>query len=147
MTKFEWVTVGFSISTVSDGVYEPGVVPLERRIRCLRELSAKGIRTWVSMAPVVPQLILADLESLIRRLREAGVSAVRAGLLRFQCYEESRKMFEGVTRRAWTDFLADSGQTIARINELLRKYDLDSSAKALHWNPPEREHTIDSFAS
>ena len=128
LKRFEWIRVGFSISTACDRRYEPGVVPVERRVECLRRLSSVGIRTWVSMAPIIPRLILTDLEALIGKLREAGVSMVMPGLLRFQWYEESRRMFEGVTGESWTSSLEGSEPTLERIKELIRSYGLDESS-------------------
>ena len=146
LTKFEWIRVGFSISTASDRRYEPGVVPVERRIECLKKLSSRGIKTWVSMAPIIPQLILTDLEALIGELREAGVSVVMPGLLRFQWYEESRRMFEGVTGEAWTNFLEDSGPTLERIRELIKTYGLNDSSDFFRCGSGARDCKIDSFA-
>jgi len=147
LKKFEWITVGVSISTASDRQYEPGVVPVERRIECLRQLSKSGIKTWVSMAPIIPQLLLTDIEGLILRLRDSGVRAVMPGLLRFQWYEESREMFEGVTGRPWTDFLLESGPTMTKIKDLLRSHDLDNSGALFDWKRHGQECKIDSFAS
>ena len=147
LKTFEWIRVGFSISTACDRRYEPGVVPVERRVECLRKLSSVGIRTWVSMAPIIPRLILTDLEALIGRLREAGVSMVTPGLLRFEWYEESRRMFEGVTGEAWTNFLEDGGPTLHRIRELIKTYGLDGSSDFFMCESRGRDRKIDSFAS
>ena len=147
LKRFEWIRVGFSISTACNRRYEPGVVPVERRVECLRKLSSVGIRTWVSMAPIIPRLILTDLEALIGRLREAGVSMVMPGLLRFEWYEESRKMFEGVTGEAWTNFLEDGGPTLHRIRELIKTYGLDGSSDFFVCESRGRDRKIDSFAS
>ena len=147
LKRFEWIRVGFSISTACDRRYEPGVVPVERRVDCLRKLSSVGIRTWVSMAPIIPRLILTDLEALIGRLREAGVSMVMPGLLRFEWYEESRRMFEGVTGEAWTNFLEDGGPTLHRIRELIKTYGLNGSSDFFTCESRGRDRKIDSFAS
>jgi len=147
LTKFEWIRVGFSISTACDRLYEPGVVPVERRIECLRKLSSRGIRTWVSMAPIIPQLILTDIEELIGKLRDAGVSVVMPGLLRFQSYEESRRMFEGVTGDAWTDLLEDSGPAMKMIRELIKTYGLADSSDFFVYESDRRYSEIESFAS
>jgi DNA repair photolyase len=147
LTKFEWIRVGFSISTACDRRYEPGVVPVERRIECLRKLSSRGIRTWVSMAPIIPRLILTDIEALVGKLRDAGVSMVTPGLLRFQWYEESRRMFEGVTGEAWTNFLEDSGPTLERIRGLIKTYGLDDSSDFFMCESRGRDCRIDSFVS
>ena len=147
LKRFEWIRVGFSISTACDRRYEPGVVPVERRVECLRKLSSIGIRTWVSMAPIIPRLILTDLEALMRKLREAGVSMVMPGLLRFQWYEESRRMFEGVTGEAWTNFLEDGGPTLERIRELIKTHGLYGSSDFFRCESRGRDWKIDSFAS
>ena len=143
--KFEWVRVGFSISTVPDRRFEPGVSPLERRIGCLRKLGAEGIRTWVSLAPIIPGRMLLDLESLLETLSRAGVSAVFPGLLRFQTYEESRMNFERTTGLRTSDIMKDDQETLARTKLLIRQKGLEDSASTMRWEPRKDEGRIDSF--
>lgn len=49
--------VGFSISTVDDGVrklFEPNAPPIKERVRALAELHQAGIRTFAMIAPILP---------------------------------------------------------------------------------------------
>lgn len=94
--ELDWVRVGMSISSVPGRLYEPGVAPVARRVETLRRLEQAGIKTWVSMAPIVPGIGPFDFDGLLTDLKSARVSAVTAGILRFRGYEESRRMFEEV---------------------------------------------------
>lgn len=68
----EWrVSVGFSIPVLSDrmaAVLEPGAASPSRRLDALEKLNAKGIPTWVFIAPVLP--VLADDPGDIQRITE-----------------------------------------------------------------------------
>lgn len=147
LKKFDWLRVGFSISTVPDRFYEPGVSPLERRIECLKRLSSEGIRTWVSLAPIIPQLVLTDLESLADKLADAGVSSVTAGLLRFQGYEESRAMFERATGKNSALMMEGGDATLEQVRELLRKHALDRSEEMFEWSAKEEHWGLDQFVT
>jgi DNA repair photolyase len=60
--------VGLSITTADDGIrklFEPNAPPIKERVRALDELHQAGIRTYVMIAPILPQAeslaeILAD---------------------------------------------------------------------------------------
>src|SRR4030065_1768866 len=60
--------VGSSITTADDGIrklFEPNAPPIKERVRALDELHCAGIRTYVMIAPILPQAeslteILAD---------------------------------------------------------------------------------------
>jgi DNA repair photolyase len=145
LKKFEWVRVGVSISTVPERRFEPGVVPLERRIECLRRLAAEGIKTWVSLAPIIPGQMLVDLESLVETLRRAGVSAVFPGLLRFQNYEISRMNFERTTGFSMSEMLREDQQTLERAKLLIEQHGLEASASTMEWEPRGDETRLDSF--
>jgi DNA repair photolyase len=50
--------VGLSITTADDGIrrlFEPGAPPIGERLRALDELHAAGIRTYVMIAPILPE--------------------------------------------------------------------------------------------
>lgn len=94
LKKLSWLKVSLSISSVPSSYYEPGVPPLQARITALKKLSDEMISTWMSLAPVIPQLILTDLELLFRKLEEVCVATATISLLRFGGYEESKEMFE-----------------------------------------------------
>ncbi|MDA4114296.1 MAG: radical SAM protein [Thaumarchaeota archaeon] len=135
LKRFEWVRVGFSISSVPERLYEPGVSPLERRIESLRKLSDAGIETWVSMAPLIPSLMRIDLRVVMKALRAAGVSAISPGILRFQGYPESKEMFEKVAGVSSTDLTLGGDKVIADVEGLIEEYGFEGVGDVLDWRP------------
>jgi DNA repair photolyase len=145
LKKFRWARVGFSISTVSDRFYEPGVPLLIGRLEALRKLHDQGITTWVSLAPIVPRLILTDLDWLLKELSVAGVSAVLPGLLRFAGYEESRAMFEHKVGAAASEVIVGGSEVLKEILHLASHYGLDTSSLSLSWREEDEQPTLDVF--
>jgi DNA repair photolyase len=50
--------VGLSITTANDGIrklFEPNAPPIKERVRALDELHRSGIRTYVMIAPILPE--------------------------------------------------------------------------------------------
>ncbi len=77
----ERVTVGVSLSTVDDKLaqlWEPGASPPSARLGVIREAAARGIRTVVMIAPVLPGFsdTFADLHRLAEWSFEAGASEI-----------------------------------------------------------------------
>lgn len=145
LSRFSWVRVGCSISSVSTRFYEPGVVPVSTRIETLRKLHESGIVTWVSMAPIVPQLMLDDVDCLLGKLKQVGVSHVVFGMLRFIGYEESRIMFETRTNRSSELASVGEGKVYERIRKLVEKYEL-SNKSFLEWKDNSRQvKTLDEY--
>jgi DNA repair photolyase len=146
LKRFEWVRVGMSITSVPVRRYEPGVPPLQRRIDTLRKLSKAGISTWVSLAPVIPGIILIDLDGLFEELSSAGVSSVTFGVLRFAGYEESRLMFEATAGVGTNEALAGREQVIAKLSELVRGYSMVPRDEMPEWRPDALSPpSLDSF--
>ena len=72
----ERVEVGFTITTFdvkAQRIFEPGASPVEVRVGAAKRLSAAGIRTWVFIAPMLPQVTESRLESGLRQVEQAGV--------------------------------------------------------------------------
>ncbi len=148
LREFDWIRVGFSISTVPTKFYEPGVPSLEKRLEALAELRDFGITTWVSMAPLIPKLILTDLDSLFRSLKEVEVSSVTVGLLRFVGYEQSKQMFEERSGQS-AEKLMEGGSTVRQqVISKATEYGLDTSGSSLCWSPGDDDAapTLDNFA-
>ena len=122
LRSFEWVEVGMSITTVPVRRFEPGVPPLRRRIDTLRKLHDAGLRTRVSLAPVIPGLMMVDLEELFEELNEAGVSSISYNVLRFAGYEESKKLFEETARMSTSEALVGWEEVSAELSSLVSKY-------------------------
>lgn len=61
---------------------EPGTPSITKRLDTLRKLSEAGIRTGISIAPVIPGLNDDDIPDLLRRAREAGATEAMFVLLR-----------------------------------------------------------------
>jgi DNA repair photolyase len=136
LKKFEWIRVGMSITTVPVRQFEPGVPPLSRRIETLRRLSEAGIQTYVSLAPVIPGIVMVDLDRLFEDLREAGVSWVGFAVLRFAGYDESRTMFEEASGVSFTQALEGRDELVARLSGLVRRYGM--TPKDDEWNSEEK---------
>jgi len=146
LKRFEWVRVGMSITSVPVRRYEPGVPPLRRRIDTLRKLSKAGISTWVSLAPVIPGIVLIDLEELFDELSSAGVTSVSFGILRFEGYEESRLMFEAAAAMETNEALAGREQIMAKLSKLVRQYSMVPKNEMLEWSPGDQSHpSLDGF--
>ena len=145
LKKLQRVRVGMSITTVPSREFEPGVPALPRRIDTLGRLSAAGIRTWVSLAPVIPGAVMLDLDGLFEDLSGAGVSWVSFGVLRFSGYEESRKMFERATGMRTEEALAGRGELVARLSDLVRRYGMGAKDDVSEWKPEPDFRPLDSF--
>lgn len=133
LRKFEWVKVGMSITTVPVRQYEPGVPPLPRRIETLKKLAEARIKTWVSLAPVIPGIMMVDLEQLFADLKDAGVTYVSFGVLRFNGYEESRKMFEEAAKISTAEALEGRDELVQRLSKLVAKYGMWPSEHMAEW--------------
>ena len=149
LKKFSWVRVGFSISTVPDRFYEPLVPSLDARIAALKRLAEASIITWVSMAPVIPQLVLPDMDRMFLRMKESSVSTVTIGLLRFIGYEESRKMFEERSGHKASEVSLGGEEVRKKLMALAEKYGIDTSGANLSWNDNNErnvdDQTLDHF--
>jgi len=80
-----WVRVYFSIPFADDETarkVEPQAPSIRKRFEAMRMLSQAGIKTGISIAPVIPGLTDDDLPELLRRAREAGASEAMYVLLR-----------------------------------------------------------------
>jgi DNA repair photolyase len=133
LRKLEWVRVGFSISSISGRLYEPGVVPVRRRVETLRRLSEAGVKTWVSMAPIVPGMGPFDVDALLGELKSAGVSSVTAGILRFQGYGESRRMFEEATGTSAASAMEGGEEMIAAVRRRVEAHGFEPAESFFHW--------------
>jgi len=134
LRRFDRVKVGMSITTVPVKKFEPGVPPLRRRIDTLKKLARAGIPTWVSLAPVVPGIMMVDLNGVFDELNRAGVSQVSFSILRFTGYEESKALFEEVADMSTTAALEGKEDVVANLSELVRRYGMEPSNDA-KWTP------------
>jgi len=122
------------------------VPALEKRIDALAALEDAGIKTWVSMAPVIPQLILTDLDALFSKLRKAKVSTVTVGMLRFTGYEESKIMFESRSGKSAEEVSVGSKEAHSRIIEVANRYGMDTTGASLEWQASDHAN-VDGFGS
>jgi DNA repair photolyase len=143
--KFDWVKVGMSITTVPVRQFEPGVPPLERRIATLKKLAEAGIQTWVSLAPVIPGIMMVDLDRLFEDLSGAGVSSVSFGILRFTEYEESKKMFEEAAKMSTAEALVGREDVVGRLSDLVKRFGMEPTYDS-EWKPDTSElPSLDTF--
>jgi DNA repair photolyase len=148
LKQLDWVRVGFSISTVPTRFYEPGVPSVDRRLQALYTLRDNGIKTWISMAPIIPSLVLTNLDWLFGRLQEAEISALGLGLLRFNGYEKSKEMFEERTGKTVPEVMSDGATVYQEISAKAKSYGLDTSGDSLAWRDSHEDaSTLDRFAA
>lgn len=147
LRELDWLRVGFSISSVSSKFYEPGVPSIEKRLEALSRLHDCGITTWVSMAPIIPSLILTDLDWLFKKFREAHVSTVTLGLLRFNGYEKSKEMFESRSGKSALEVMENGRSIYQEIKAKAESYGLDVSGSRLSWRPERKIETVPSIES
>lgn len=146
LKKFGHAKVGMSITTVPVRQFEPGVPPLERRIATLKNLAKEEIPTFVSLAPVIPGIIMVDLERLFEDLNDAGVSYISFGVLRFFGYEESQKMFEAASGMTAAEALVGRNELVARLSGLVKRYGMEPSEGASDWRQNDGFLALDSFS-
>ena len=74
-----------SVTTLDDGlkrILEPRTASPRRRLGALRTLSAAGIPTGVLVAPIIPCINDAEIESILEASREAGARVAHYTLIR-----------------------------------------------------------------
>ncbi len=148
LKRFDWARVGMSISSVPVRDFEPGVPSLERRIDTLKRLGNAGIPTWVSLAPVIPGLLMVELDRLFEDLSRAGVGSVSFGILRFAGYEESKRMFEETSGMSTSEALAGREEVVARLTDLVRHYGMEPKDDASEWKPETNDaRSLDGYCS
>jgi DNA repair photolyase len=79
------VRVYFSIpyaDDVTSRAVEPQAPPVSRRFDAMRQVSAAGIPTGVSVAPVIPGLNDGDIAAILERARDCGATNAAFVLLR-----------------------------------------------------------------
>jgi DNA repair photolyase len=140
--RFDWVRVGFSISSLSDPFYEPGVPRLEARLDALQRLGRAGIKTWVSLAPIAPQIVLTNFKLLFDNLRKVNVCGISLGMLRFTGYEQSKLMFEERTGIDSAAAISNGPEIMAEIEELAIQAGLDTSCSELQWRKNKERQQV-----
>ena len=145
LKSLDRVRVGMSITSVPVREFEPGVPPLRRRINTLRKLGQAGIKTWVSLAPVIPGAVMVVIIGLFRDLAEAGVSWVSFGVLRFAGYEESRKMFEESTGMSAAEALAGRDELVKELMGLVRRFGMQPRDDVSEWKAERQALPLESF--
>jgi DNA repair photolyase len=135
LRRFSWARVGFSISSVPGRKYEPGVVPIGRRVETMKALHKAGIKTWVSMAPLVSGMMGIDVRQLLLKLKDAGVGSVSTGMLRFQGYPESKALFEEVTGFLASEVSVGADETLASVRAMVDELGFEPRERFFDWKP------------
>jgi len=89
------VKVAISVTTLDHKLsrtMEPRAATPERRIEALRQLSEAGVPTAAMVAPVIPALNDAEIETILARVADAG--AREAGYILLRLPLEVRDLFE-----------------------------------------------------
>lgn len=111
-----WVRVYFSIPFASDQVarkVEPQAPSISKRFAAMEQLSAAGIPTGISIAPVIPGLNDNDIPELLERGYQAGARTAAYSVLRLS------GSLEGVfVDRMQEAFPERTGKIINRLREI-----------------------------
>jgi DNA repair photolyase len=147
------VSVSFSIPTLDEEVWrktEPGTPHPRRRLEALRLLVDAGIRTGVSMAPILPGLSdrPEQLEQVVRAAREAGATSLWANLLNLrggtreyflarlrQDFPAQMRLYDGLYRRRAYVPRAASRPVQAQVEALRRRYRI-ADRRSVRLTPP-----------
>lgn len=111
-----WLQVYFSIPFADDDTarkVEPQAPSISKRLEALRVLSEAGVRTAVSVAPVIPGLNDQSIPDVLRRAREAGAQDATFILLRLS--EQVEPVFLERMTAAFPDRI---GKITRRLREL-----------------------------
>lgn len=126
IASFSKKNVGISITSVNTPKeIEPTVPSFQRRLGVLRRLATRGIPTWVSIAPIIPDVTDRNLEFLIESIADVRVRTVTCGPLRLQMYPIS---FQNVRERSIIDYQRDANyyeNVMCRIRDLCRIHGID----------------------
>ncbi len=71
--------LGFSVCIVQEAyreIFEPLASPVADRLAALEQATARGLRTWVFLGPLLPIATEADLEDLVEAIAATGVRNV-----------------------------------------------------------------------
>jgi len=77
--EFHEREVGFTITTLNDNVrkaFEPASSTVEEKLRAIRQLKEKGVKTYVFFGPVMPYLSDQNLEQYFHQIAGTGVDYV-----------------------------------------------------------------------
>ncbi len=77
--KFKERDIGFTITTLDDNArkrFEPHSSSIEARLDALRAIAKRGIKTWVFLGPIIPDLLGDTLDSLLKTLSEIGIDHI-----------------------------------------------------------------------
>jgi DNA repair photolyase len=111
----------------------------------LRKLHEAGIKTWVSLAPIIPSIIVDDLDWLFSELKRAKIYAISLGLLRFIGYEASKVMFEERTGMSSSEALAGTAKVMKQVHDLAENNGLDTSCSSLGWRDQNNSKNLELF--
>ncbi len=111
-----WIRVYLSVAFASDEVarkVELHAPSVSRRFETMQALTASGIPTGLSVAPIIPGLNDDDIPELLRRGRAAGASVAMASLLRLSGHVED--VFLERMREAFPERV---GKIVSRIRDV-----------------------------
>jgi DNA repair photolyase len=115
LAKQGLASVMISVTTLDNrlkATLEPRTAGPAARLRCIRELASAGVPVGVLMAPVIPALNDAEIESIVAAAADAGAGSIGYVLLRLP--HEVRDLFV-----EWLQ--AHQPQRAARVMNLLRE--------------------------
>jgi len=98
--RFKEIEVGITITTDDDTIreiFEPNAPPVEARVRGLKELSAKGVKTYAFIGPLLP----LNPEDLAEKIGPYVQSVL---VDRMNYSSKTRKIYESRKLEQWLDY-------------------------------------------
>lgn len=98
-TEFEDIDVGLTITTDDEKmrtIFEPHAPPISERVKALRQLHEKGIRTYVFIGPLLPM----DPDALLDLIRPY---AEYVYISRMNYYSKTAHLYDRLKLRQWLD--------------------------------------------
>ncbi|MCS7121697.1 MAG: radical SAM protein [Archaeoglobaceae archaeon] len=118
--KKESVDVGFTITTLEKSkakILEPNAPSPEKRVKALEKLSSEGLKTWIFLGPIVPNVSIEEIEEIVE------VAASSGSHLYYDKFRVKNFMKEGYIKE-----LAEEAKKVnwkdvfSKIEEVCRKY-------------------------
>ncbi len=119
LQRMKNVEVIFTINTMDEIIarkIEPGAPSPQRRLEALRQLSEAGIKTWVFLGPIIPQINDSSdsLKKVVRQVKDAGAGKIMYDRLRLKPnleerlrmlfgYEKANQIFRLANDKEWYD--------------------------------------------
>jgi len=126
LTRLTEVEVGLSVTTADLAMQrrlEPGVAPLEKRLKALTKATEAGLAAYCFLGPLYPSTSAEEVTVLVEQMAAAGASKVMVDDLHLQAgvWEALKERLGTKTAKAWWEPLHDEGETYRELATVIRR--------------------------